>query len=138
MIEFSIENIHIDPEGTKIKEEHQALLNIGATLKIFIDGHKYFEEPYVTIVELAKQLSNWLKNKNGGFVFESMDDEEQEILIFRKTDSGWFLHSAWQEFEMQKATNHSQLCAVASKFISIVKSRVANELGVNLETIAGL
>jgi len=45
MIEFAIKSIYIVPKGTKIKEGYQVLIKIGATLKIFIDGQKYFEEP---------------------------------------------------------------------------------------------
>lgn len=138
MIKFEIDSVHIDPEGLKIIEDYQALLNIGATLKIFQNGKMFFEEPCITIVELAQQLSKWLKYKNGDFVFETMDDEDQGILAFKRVDNEWLINSCWQEYEMNEPVEYNELCKCTSDFVSSVKLKVNNELGVNLEKLSGL
>lgn len=48
------------------------------------------------LLELAKQLKNWINNSDNEFYYESMDYEEAPILLFRHISlNNWLISGNW-------------------------------------------
>lgn len=133
-----VENLHIDPEGLKIKKDYEALVNIQGTLFIYDGENIFFEEPMFTVVELTDQLNKWLKNTNSTFVFNTMDDEVDNLLVFEKQNNGWKISSSWQKQEYSGMVTEQELIDACRLYIKTLKEQVGSVLNVDLEKICCL
>jgi len=135
---LSTSNYHIDPPGMKIKEYYQAIINIEAMLTITDSDGLYFEEPLFTVVELADQLKKWLNAEKGEFIFETMDDDVENLLVFKPLDGGWSVYSAWENRPFSDSLTTDELVGVVEKFISDVKEGVKEHLNLDVEKLCRL
>jgi len=103
------------------------------------DGEKiFFEEPMFTVVELADQLNQWLKNTNYTFLFDTMDDEVENLLVFEKQNIGWKISSSWQKQEYSGIVAEQDLVAACKLYIETLKHQVGRKLDVDLEKLCRL
>ncbi len=131
-------NIHVDPDGLIIKDSYQALINIQGTLTIYEGEKVFFEEEMFTVVELAEQLNKWLKTKNKLFLFETMDDEVDNLLVFEQQNSGWKINSKWQKQEYSELVTEQELINACKYYIETLKSKVGELLNVDLGKLCRL
>ncbi len=135
MIQFSARDFEIDPPKTKIREWWQAELNIQATFTVKVDGETILEEPHWCVVEMVHALNRWVSEGDWklDFVYESMDDEEPELLWFKQSTSGaWSIGSAWQQREVRTLVATEALQTAVQTFTGNVQNTVESELGVKL------
>ncbi|MEM9156135.1 MAG: hypothetical protein AAGB13_14060 [Cyanobacteria bacterium P01_F01_bin.33] len=135
MIEIAASNFEIDPPTTRIKEWWQAELNIQATLTVTVDGEIILQEPHWCVVELSQALSQWEANCNWetGFQYNSMDEEESNLLCFKQSETGeWIIGSAWQLKETRQKVPTKALQKAVRTLVRNVKGSVVSELGVDL------
>lgn len=137
-MKLSTSNYHIDPPGMKIKEYYQAMINIEAKLTITDSEGLYFEEPLFTVVELADQLKKWLNSEKGKFIFETMDDDVENLLVFEPHDDEWSVYSSWENRPFSDILTTDELVEVAEKFISDVKVGVKEHLNLDVEKLCRL
>ncbi|MFV8783238.1 hypothetical protein ACNKU7_12525 [Microbulbifer sp. SA54] len=128
MIELLTENFEIDPHGLKIQKWWQALINIQATFVLKVNGEKILEEPSWCVVEMAQALKMWELQSNWrtDFSYESMDEDEPELLWFRRTsDETWHVGSAWQISPANSQVSTEQLRNAVDQYCGQVERSVA-------------
>ena len=135
MIELSAFDFSINPPQIAIREWWQALINIEATFCITIGKVQIMQEPYFCVVELVNALRRWEASSNylSDFEYESMNEEENELLWFRLvSENHWFVGSAWQQTECPDPVSTQALKTAILVFNRSVEQSVTNDLGVNL------
>lgn len=135
MIELSAYDFSIDPSQIAIKEWWQALINIEATFCLSVGKVQIIQEPHYCVVELVNALRRWEASSNylSDFGYESMNEEETELLWFRLTsENRWLIGSAWQHAECPDSVPTQVLKTAIQIFKKSVEQSVANDLGVNL------
>lgn len=76
----------------------QLFSEIEAHLIISIKNEIFFSENGILLLELAKELKDWINNHRKNFYYKSMDYEEEPILFFKEKDSThWAIGSVWVE-----------------------------------------
>ncbi len=140
MITFKIQNIIKDPESSKLNDDWELLINIEGDLKIYLNDSLFFNDPMMTIVELAVELKKWLSKPIGtSFKYETIDDEEENILnISAISDNQFTFNSAWQETEFKDTFNREEVISFVSSYINYVVSSIDKELKANLSERLGL
>lgn len=84
-------------------------------LLINIQGQSFFDEPEMTLVELAVSINKWLKSsqKNQDFIYETMDYDEEPIIIFKHIEDGLYqVESIWQQKRVEKLIKKEEIVAV--------------------------
>lgn len=134
-MKLSVSNFRIDPPDTKIQRCYHAMINIEAKLSITDSIGLYFEEEFFTVVELAAQLKKWLKSKRSTFIFESMDDDIEELLVFKPYNNGWLIYTSLENRPFSELLTNSEINEIAEKYISDVKLGVKKHLNIDLEKL---
>ncbi|KAI9131311.1 hypothetical protein [Acaryochloris sp. CCMEE 5410] len=135
MIELSASDFSISPPQIAIREWWQALINIEATFCITIGKIQMIQEPHFCVVELVNALRCWEASSNylSDFEYESMNEEETELLWFQLTsEDRWLVGSAWQQTECPDPVSTQALKTAIHIFNKSVEQSVANDLGVYL------
>lgn len=135
MIELSAYDFSIDPPQTAIREWWQILINIEATFCITVGKVQIIQEPHYCVVELVNALRRWEASSTylSDFEYESMNEEETELLWFRlASEDRWLVGSAWQQTECPDLVSTQALKTAIQIFKKSVEQSVANDLGVNL------
>lgn len=135
MIELSASDFSIDPPQIAIQYWGQALTNIEATFCLSVGKVQIIQEPHYCIVELVNALRRWEASSNylSDFEYESMNEEETELLWFRLTsENRWLVGSAWQQTECPDSVSTPAIKTAIQIFNKSVEQSVANDLGVNL------
>lgn len=132
-LEFS--SLRIEPAGMKISDEARALTNIEADLRIHVAGRMFFDEAMICVVELADALNYWVSSVDYhsiDFRYESMDDDEPNILCLSVNGNETKIYSAWQEFDVAEPIDTNTMIAELERFVDQVIARCRNELGVEV------
>ena len=81
-----------------ISSKNPALLAyIEGDFKIIYDDKVFLEDNYMCVLELAVQLTVWLKCK-GDFSYDAISSEDKDILLFSSiNESEFVVSSAWSE-----------------------------------------
>ena len=77
--------------------------------KIMICGETFFHEPLFPILELVKYIIDWSKKKENNFVYNTMESEDNPLIMFQKNESEWIVHSPWQRFECKRKFTLSEV-----------------------------
>lgn len=116
--------------GFDISEVHGDLLadyvvGIEADFQITHDGDVVFDEPSFPVVELARDLAEWLQGKPlGDFVFESMSADVPDLISIQQRDAGWVIYSGWTPDVVSKATDVEDIVLAAREFIHTVRNDI--------------
>lgn len=124
-LELRFEGIREDPP---IRDQYDLLLRIEARLVAEASGVVILDEPHLSIVELASQLSKWIASGAAtDFNYESMDAEEI-ILWFRSSPDGWSVGSDWNVATVQRGFERADLVEAAGLYVRAVPIRVRQQL----------
>ena len=124
-LELRFEGIREDPP---IRDQYDLLLRIEARLVAEASGVVILDEPHLSIVELASQLSKWIASGAAtDFNYESMDAEEV-ILWFRSSPDGWSVGSDWNVATVQRGFDRADLVEAAGLYVRAVPIRVRQQL----------
>ena len=124
-LELRFEGIREDPP---IRDQYDLLLRIEARLVAEASGVVILDEPHLSIVELASQLSKWIASGAAtDFNYESMDAEEI-ILWFRSSPDGWSVGSDWNVATVQRGFDRADLVEAAGLYVRAVPIRVRQQL----------
>jgi hypothetical protein len=95
---------------------------IEGNLNIYVDDKLFFSEPYVNLAELGIQLGKWLKKTLNGFRenmgYDTIDHNEALINFFYEDRDGWRIYSIWQQFEINKQVNTTELVEAVLNYIN--------------------
>lgn len=66
------------------------LVAVEAEFRIVDGSRTIYEEPHFPVAELARSLSQWLRDGAGrSFIFDSMSFEELGVVTVSRTELGW-------------------------------------------------
>lgn len=95
----------------------QLLSEIEGHLLIKINDEVFFDESDILLLELAKELSDWISLGDGDFLYYSMDYEDGPVLSFQEKQNGWSLSSIWCD-EFIDGINYIDFVKQSEFFIS--------------------
>ncbi|OCG47387.1 MULTISPECIES: DUF7878 domain-containing protein [Gilliamella] len=94
--EFSVEINYTDLNINNITSGPQLFSEVEGQLLIYINNKVIFSEKEILLLELAKQLKDWLHNYDKDFYYESMDYEDSPILFFKRINlNNWQISGIW-------------------------------------------
>lgn len=67
--------------------------------KVMVNGKEFFHEPLFPILELAQYCQRWIEKPDTDFIYNTIESEENPLLAFSHTKSGWKMESVWKKFE---------------------------------------
>ncbi|MBC6310001.1 hypothetical protein HCJ66_10660 [Listeria sp. FSL L7-1582] len=88
-----------------LKSIPSQLMNIEGDLNIVINNQIFFEEPialYEFYCYLDRWLYDWEKGHKISFEYVSMESEENPLLAFKLTTSGFQIFSVWQQYNSEE------------------------------------
>jgi hypothetical protein len=124
-------------ERPAVRNWHDLLLGIVATLVIEVDDRVLYREEMFPIVELRSELAKWVDA--GGlrvgrdFELESMETEEKGVVWLRRVESGWRIGSLYQEFPAMESLSDSSVASLTDSFIHDVDAWVYDNVGVRVQ-----
>lgn len=95
----------------------QLFSEVEGILIVRFDDEVFLSEDGILLLELAKDLSNWLKI-GGDFAYYSMDYEDGPILSFKEAGGFWEVRSSWSEY----ACNGIDMLAIVNGVESFISS----------------
>ncbi len=101
------------------------LSEIEGHLLIEINDDVFFNESGILLLELAKELTDWISAGSGDFIYYSMDYEDGPILSFQENQSGWRLSSVWCDTYYENMS-YINFVKQAECFISTLFSELKN------------
>ncbi|GAA5107651.1 hypothetical protein GCM10023211_09000 [Orbus sasakiae] len=95
----------------------QLFTEIEGSLFISLENKVIFSESGILLLELAKQLNDWLKDPQYDFEYYSMDYEDGPILFFKRDGiECWKIGSVWME-EIYSSIDIFEIINASKKFI---------------------
>jgi hypothetical protein len=114
---FSLEINYTNLNVGNITYGPRLFSEVEGQLIIYIDNKIILSEKGILLLELAKQLKNWINNSDNDFYYESMDYEEAPILLFRHISlNNWQISGVWMN-EIYSNIKLSDLIVASNKFI---------------------
>ncbi|NUE67587.1 MULTISPECIES: hypothetical protein [Snodgrassella] len=96
--EFSVEINYTDLNINNVTYGSQIFSEVEGHLIIYINNEIILSEKGILLLELAKQLKDWMNNCDKDFFYESMDYEDAPILLFRKINlNNWQISGIWMD-----------------------------------------
>lgn len=134
-MKLEMSNFKIDPTGKVIRDKAGAYTNIEANLRLYIGERLFLDFQDACIVELAGMLHKWLSSGDAlltDFQYESMDEEEKDILCFVVNGNEVKVYSIWQKFSVTEPLEMTAVIIELERFIKDVIDRCRHELAVDV------
>ena len=132
-ISFFIDQPMVDPPELKITEKYHLLVNIDANVKIYLGNELAFSK-VLNFIELACALKEWNQSdQNGNFTFSSMDFEEEGIIQFTRTNSGYIFSSSFSQNTPKVKVTREEVSKFSNEFFKRAKQSTKENLGIDFE-----
>ncbi len=82
---------------------------------IKINGNIFYEQPLFPILEFLFAYLIWDKKHN--FIFNTIESEENPMIVFKHTLRGWKLDSVWKKFDCLAVFNLNEIVYGIEKMI---------------------
>jgi hypothetical protein len=103
---------------------------IEGDFQIIIDRKLFFDEEDFLLVEFVSEIKRWLeryKLNKEDFIYNSMDVDEEPIIIFKITQNGFIISSLWQNFTSNVILQELELILKIEEFVKNVEKDVLNK-----------
>ncbi len=115
MIEFFCDFRYSKDINRVLKMGYDELLFEECNFCIKIDGITFFEEPLFPILEFLFYYLRW--NKNGNFVYNTLESDENPLIEFKKTFKGWKFDSVWKKYDCKDRFELTEFTNAVEKLI---------------------
>lgn len=132
MLEFSVNNIFIDPE--ELKDESYWPDRVESDFSIIHNRNEVFSSPYWPAVEFAHALHRWRthgKQPKADFDFESIHDDAIGLVWIHKVTGGWQVGSVWQDDPITSVCSYDEITTAIDQYINRVIESIQTKYDVD-------
>ena len=91
-----------------IGKKSYELLDDCASFSICINDKEFFRELDFPILEFLREVALWA-DKEGNMYYNSIETDDNPLIAFIKSESGYLISSPWQKFECNDCFSKEEL-----------------------------
>lgn len=120
VIEF-LYDYHLKNGMDKIPQlDYSELLDEGSTFCVKINGEVFFEQPLFPIMEFLYFYLKW--DKKHDFIYNTIESEENPMILFKRGVSGWQIDSVWKKFDYKELFRVEDFITAVEKMIDSISN----------------
>lgn len=128
---------HLNSDELRGATQSDYLVALDAHFRLVEDDVTVYDEPGFPVVELARSLLLWLRDRRlGDFDFDSMSYEEVGSLAIRRSDSGWTFTSIFAPDAITGSVDRAEVERCCRSFVARVESDLRH-LGLDPDEVIG-
>lgn len=133
-LEFELDQTcYIEPKLLK-KRNGKLLVDIQGRLEILVNGHGFFSEPSLALLEFGIALRKWEQEKNFNYFTIEHDEREGPILAFiKREENQWSLFSIWQDYELTESLTDDVISGAVDSFLNRLDKALISHYGIKID-----
>ncbi|MDR1202998.1 MAG: hypothetical protein LBL58_15400 [Tannerellaceae bacterium] len=101
--------------------DYTRLMELECWFCVKINNRIFFEEPLFPLLEFIYFYIEWGKDEKKNFVYNTIESEENPMIIFAKRKRKWRINSVWRRFECAEMFELEQLTGAVDKMIETLR-----------------